>query len=491
MATQRPFYVIGHNPNTLADCRAFLEAGANGLEPDVQWDPIRNDLVIAHDAEDAGDAPLVRDFLYGLLELSQQFPALALIVFDNKTQEPRRGAQLLGYIRDILQVAGRPLDAQGISVLLTVPSLGGNSLFWEIGGALGPREAVMFDQDGDYSGTLHWMWRHGVVRCGYGHGIGGIDTDASPVLAAIEQAVSARALWGTPRWTYIFSPADTTIMRDAMHTGVDGMIVDLPHVGEALGVVNDPEFTGMLRLGTLQDDPFDASWTQLPAYTVTISTMRRDSSGTDATVSITLEGTNGSLQTWVNGAYEHRFETGNNNCATIFGDVGTPVAVWLDTDGAGHKTGWLPDDVHVRRRDDPTVYWTSFGEWMYGGAAIRRPLGTTRYRLVVKTADVDNAGTDADILFTLEGKAGVAFKRINAEPLPDDSLERNGTAHFYVTGPDVGELVALHLHDDGTGNKPDWMVEHVDVYKDTAKAVRFGSHRWVDDGATIQLSRVP
>ena len=36
---RRPVYVIGHNPNTLKDCRRFLEAGANGLEPDIQWHP--------------------------------------------------------------------------------------------------------------------------------------------------------------------------------------------------------------------------------------------------------------------------------------------------------------------------------------------------------------------------------------------------------------------------------------------------------------------
>ncbi len=491
MTTKRPFYVIGHNPNTLEQCRSFLEAGANGLEPDVQWDAERNDLVIAHDPEDAVDAPLARDYLRGLLNLSQEFPALALIVLDNKTQEPRRGAQLLGYVRDILQVTAAPLDAKGLSVLLTVPTVGGNSLFWDIEGGLGPREAIMFDQDSNYSVAIDWMRRHGVARCGYGHGIGGIDTDASPVLAAIEQAVAARALGGVPRWTYIFSPADRGVMRDAMRTGVDGMIVDLHHVGEALDLVNDPEFSGGLRLGTLYDDPFDSQLTQLPAYTVTIGTMRRNNSGTDATVTIILEGSSGSLQTVVNGAYDHRFETGDSNCATLFGDVGTPTAVWLQSDGSGEKTGWLPDDVHVRRHGDANIYRTSFGEWIYGGPAVRRVVGTTRYRFVVKTADVDDAGTDADILFTLHGSNSTVFKRVNAEPRPDDALERNGLDHFYVTGADVGAMLTLELTNDGTADKAGWMVEYVDVFKDNDNPVRFGSKQWVDGGKSIQLSVVP
>src|SRR6266404_1476770 len=31
----RPFYVIGHNPNTIEDVMDALEGGANALEPDV------------------------------------------------------------------------------------------------------------------------------------------------------------------------------------------------------------------------------------------------------------------------------------------------------------------------------------------------------------------------------------------------------------------------------------------------------------------------
>src|SRR5205823_5737181 len=34
-APKRPFYVIAHNPNTLADVKKALDAGANGLEPDI------------------------------------------------------------------------------------------------------------------------------------------------------------------------------------------------------------------------------------------------------------------------------------------------------------------------------------------------------------------------------------------------------------------------------------------------------------------------
>jgi hypothetical protein len=35
----RPFYVIGHNPNTLEMAELALIAGANALEPDVEMLP--------------------------------------------------------------------------------------------------------------------------------------------------------------------------------------------------------------------------------------------------------------------------------------------------------------------------------------------------------------------------------------------------------------------------------------------------------------------
>ena len=35
MIYPRPFYVVGHNPNTIHDVLAALDAGANAVEPDI------------------------------------------------------------------------------------------------------------------------------------------------------------------------------------------------------------------------------------------------------------------------------------------------------------------------------------------------------------------------------------------------------------------------------------------------------------------------
>ena len=40
MLDPRPFYVVGHNPNTIPQVLAALDAGANAIEPDINVYPV-------------------------------------------------------------------------------------------------------------------------------------------------------------------------------------------------------------------------------------------------------------------------------------------------------------------------------------------------------------------------------------------------------------------------------------------------------------------
>ena len=93
-SSPRPFYVFGHNPNTIDDARAALSAGANALEPDVQIGA-SGDLVVAHDAYQSGKISLV-DYLVRLRDLAFEYP-LALVVFDVKSEAATkdRGLEIL------------------------------------------------------------------------------------------------------------------------------------------------------------------------------------------------------------------------------------------------------------------------------------------------------------------------------------------------------------------------------------------------------------
>ena len=59
----RPFYIVGHNTNTMTQVRAALDAGANALEPDINVYSARpGDLCISH-GEGSSSAPTLVDFL--------------------------------------------------------------------------------------------------------------------------------------------------------------------------------------------------------------------------------------------------------------------------------------------------------------------------------------------------------------------------------------------------------------------------------------------
>src|SRR5262249_28205372 len=113
----RPFYVIGHNPNTLAMAELALLSGANALEPDVIVLPAGavglpfflsdpTGMVIYHDnVLLTARVPLtLEEYLDGVHLLAEQYPQLALIMLDVKPQAAKRenGQKILDAIHQHL-----------------------------------------------------------------------------------------------------------------------------------------------------------------------------------------------------------------------------------------------------------------------------------------------------------------------------------------------------------------------------------------------------
>jgi glycerophosphoryl diester phosphodiesterase len=133
--TPRPFYVIGHNPNSLENADAVLRSGANALEPDIQVNH-QGKLVVAHDPWPAHSSPLrVETYLEALVDWSQKrHPQLALVVFDSKLADRVLGGQLLGFARRWLRPAG-------IKYVISVGSLSMATFFDDMVHEIGAGEA--------------------------------------------------------------------------------------------------------------------------------------------------------------------------------------------------------------------------------------------------------------------------------------------------------------------------------------------------------------
>src|SRR5206468_10435427 len=81
---RRPFYIIGHNPNTLEEAGEYLQLGANALEPDIIIKD--NQFYVSHSHPLFYKDVLTLDaYLEGLKKLiSEHDYNLALVIFDMK-----------------------------------------------------------------------------------------------------------------------------------------------------------------------------------------------------------------------------------------------------------------------------------------------------------------------------------------------------------------------------------------------------------------------
>ncbi len=101
VSIQRPFYIIGHNPNTISDVRLALAAGANAIEPDLNvYSNNPAAFCISHFEGDDEASSLIAylDELHAIVVENAQ---LALIIFDCKSavSSSEQGYQILMTIR--------------------------------------------------------------------------------------------------------------------------------------------------------------------------------------------------------------------------------------------------------------------------------------------------------------------------------------------------------------------------------------------------------
>ena len=157
----RPFYIIAHNPNTIAEVDAALQVGgadadplANALEPDVTVAEDCNgaDILVAWDssAPNRGghcDDVHLDDWMQAVHQRAIDHPELAMIMFDIKSSAATvdRVEEVLNDIHTILNTG--PV---GLNIILNVGYLSDAPAFETAKmEKLGPREGVNVDAEDD------------------------------------------------------------------------------------------------------------------------------------------------------------------------------------------------------------------------------------------------------------------------------------------------------------------------------------------------------
>ena len=361
---RKAYYIVGHNPNTLQEALADLNAGANALEPDVMKftdaaiDPngthINNykgtsELFMYHDhVVLTSRVPLtVEAYFDGVHELVKvQQRNVALITLDIKS------AAATAALVSSLQTAVRThLNYEGVNVyvIYSVGSFDDAPGLDTVAANLNDHEGVMIDSENDPAGVLNLLRAKGARNIAYGNGSAGECSGLAPnVLTSMDQASWIRA--GQPvnfAIPYAFPICNTQRMFEYMKT-TDGLIPDLDNLiggGTAeIGplsvlVAAHPD----VYLATSSDNPFLQG---KEAYGLRVSTFDKAGAGTDSKLTFTLTGTCGSASASLDASYQKRFEAGDVNYVTIPSkNLGHLTSLTLSSDSANPGAAWDPQTV--------------------------------------------------------------------------------------------------------------------------------------------------
>jgi hypothetical protein len=338
----RPFYIIRHNPNTIDLVEEALDAGTNGIEPDINVFSDRPDeLCVSHLTGDS-DAPALEIFLTKLREIALRDQRLCLIVFDCKSAvaTPAFGLRLLQAIRSCLT------RETTLNIIISVSAMDHAIIFDQIGKKLGPREGLMIDEHKDPVEIAAWFQERGISNQCYGNGISvpPIALTGPNVTPSMERACALRAATGVPKFICPWTVNEKKLGEEMIRTGVDAMICD--DTDTVLEIINRPEYRPFVRLAVRNDNPFMPS---NAAYSLTVYTADRFMAGTDAKLTFTLTGSNGSAQTTVDSSFRARMERNRVNYLILQApDLGDLISVSVQRDDTGNAPDWWLDKIEVQ-----------------------------------------------------------------------------------------------------------------------------------------------
>ena len=307
----RPFWIIGHNTNTLELVQKAVEEGANAVEIDVH-DTADGRWVVSHDTP-SSDAPELAEFLRQISAVAREHSALCLVTLDCKTYNPALAAGLFASARDnwalLARETGRPY-------IVSIPHRENLEFFEPVLGELRDFEGLMIDEDDDPVAVAKALARAKNPCFGDGTATFLPGPDVRP---AMEQAAAIQARDRSIKFTYSWSFTQIASLAEQLDIGVDGIITD--NVPGLLQLVR--ERPAAVRRANAGDDPFA---TDLPGYGLAVRTSADPSP--DGSLELTLHGDRANATKVVSASPAGRFEAASTTFVTLRGeDVGKPHSI--------------------------------------------------------------------------------------------------------------------------------------------------------------------
>jgi hypothetical protein len=346
---KRPFYIIGHNPNSIEEAKEFLNEGVNGLEPDIVHAEGR--FYISHTPLPSyKNIPTVEEYLIELknLLLQKGYP-LALIIFDMKSTD-FDPTHFMALVKENFNGAA----CDGVTMLMThsddtdfITQYKGD--FSNVG--------VGVDESNTPPNKLQNIFKKsGQKNFTYADGITTFLTKPG-VFSNVTEAQRCRNQ-NEPNsfkliYTWVLSNEDS--MRKYLDTYIDGIMVDPPAIKRLKKLVTLEPYNEVYELAPYGYNPFSAP--PLPKYILAVKTKDQYLAGTDAQVLFTLTGSSGiSLKSLpYNGNLDGRLERGSTDHITLEGiDLGEIHSLTVEMLTSGIDAGWLPENIILESRLLPT-----------------------------------------------------------------------------------------------------------------------------------------
>jgi hypothetical protein len=341
---RRPFYIIGHNPNTIEEVQEFLELGANGLEPDIVCS--EGQFYVSHFQLPTYEGiPKLEDYLHDLKQLliTKQYN-LALIIFDMKETgfDPN---DLIAVIKN--NFSGGPCD--GVAIVM---SHGDDTNFVTRYKGTYPNVGVGVDESNTPPSELEMIFRQsGQKNFTYADGITTFLTKPG-VFKNTSAALTCRFLNEPDSFSFVYTwvLSNESSMRKYLDSYIDGIFVDTPGVKRLIELVRSSPYEDVYQIAQNGHNPFNLQ--PIPKYRLTIRTMDRHLAGTDADILFTLTGSNGELKSLpFNSGLLGALERNSTSYVMIEGaDIGEIKSLSVEMLSSDFNSDWLPEYILVESK---------------------------------------------------------------------------------------------------------------------------------------------
>jgi hypothetical protein len=370
---KRKFYIIGHNPNTIDEAKAFLDAGANALEPDICFDVDEPDqYYVSHGGPGSNDMIPEHSLVKYLTDLRHLITGvtgaspynLALINFDIKTaDEP--GFEINKFIDVVFDNFSSFPICNGVAILITVGSLTQIAFlnaYDQMRSFVGigiDEEKVPKDVQAGFKADAQkrFCYANGIITTGIKLGV------FKTIIMA--KGLQAQGNGDSFKLIYTWVLADPWAMRSYLDLHIDAMIVNIERVQQLKNILLEKPYLPIYELAKNGYDPFGAP--PIPEYLLTIKTRDVHLAGTDEKVKYTLVGSAGVLDSTLDGSYKDVMAAGETDFITLEGgNIGKIQSLQVAVMDSSIDSDWLPEFIKLESNMIPHPVTFNFGqhEWV-------------------------------------------------------------------------------------------------------------------------------